>query len=269
MMKKNIYLLLLLFSLSSCEKDADIVINEMSPQLVVSSMLSNNPLESNIKITLSKGFKRNNYDYELLTDALVKVTDNQGNEIIFQPDNEGVYKTTTSAIAGRQYTLDIKKSDYHITSQAIMPDAVTLEDFEMTDTQHSMSSLLLQFQDPSPQTDYYMVKVYFKSINTPDFEYLAADFLVSDYAYNEQTHRLNVGRVRTGSTGTFRVVLTHINKGTYNYLETLKNLNSMNYGDSPFVNAVPGNPNTNIQGGIGYFMTGTIGTKEKIINTTN
>lgn len=270
-MKNYIYLLLIILSFISCEKDADIVIKEMPPQLVVSSMLSNNINESYVKLSMTKGFERNTYEYTPITDAQVKATDNQGNIISFLPNSDGIYKTNTPAIVGNTYTLDVAKSTHHLTAESTMQSEVILQDFEISNSQvgRRPASLVLQFQDPSPETDYFKIKVYFEDVATPGNEYLIANFVANDFAYNSQTHKLKVGRLRMRTSGTFRVHLVHIDKDVYKYFETLKNLGEMGYGDSPFVSAVPGNPNTNIQGGIGYFVTGTTSIKEKFISVSN
>jgi hypothetical protein len=266
-MKKYILIISILVGFSSCEKDADITIKEMPPQLVVSSMFSNNVNESYIKLTMSKGFKRDSYEYTPIIDAQIKVTDNQGNIINFTANADGVYKTNTPAIAGNDYTLDIVKDTHHLTANESMKNAVVLQDFELLSSQiRRGSSLVLQFDDPSTDTNYFRIKIYVEEINMPGSEYLLKDFVATDHLYNTQTHKLNVGRMRIYMSGTYKVHLLHISKNAYKYYDTLQNINNMGYGDSPFVSAVPGNPNTNIEGGIGYFATGAESVKEKLIN---
>jgi len=265
-MKKYILIISILVGFSSCEKDADITIKEMPPQLVVSSILSNNPNESYISLTMSKGFKRDSYEYTPITNAQVKATDNQGNIINFTANADGVYKTNTPAIPGSNYTLDIVKDAHHLVAVEEMKNVVVLQDFEIGQRSRHGSSLILQFDDPSTDTNYFRIKIYVEDVNTPGSDYLLNDFITTDHLYNTQTHKLNVGRMHMQSSGIYKVHLIHISKDAYKYYETLQNINNMGYGDSPFVSAVPGNPNTNIEGGIGYFATGAESVKEKLIN---
>ncbi len=255
---KKIFLVIILFSLlTGCEKDADIQLDEMSPVPVIEGYLSNFAQDSHFKITMSAGFKRDFQTYEPVTDAQLSATDSQGNIIHFYPDNEGVYRTTTNAIPGETYTLNLIKDSHHVTARSTMPDQVSIIDFEfITVTQFNGDTdeqLKLYFNDPDNQVDYYMIEVY-KDINGNFYRH-NGPFYFDDSSYNKTEHAIILHRVHYNSVGNYKVKLFHLNKAYIDYLNTLKQLGEMDYGDSPFQIAVPGNPETNVRGGIGYFAT--------------
>ena len=248
-MKKYFYLIIILIIFSSCEKDVDIDIKEAPKQLVISSLFSNIPEDSYIVLTFSKGFERENNEYEFITGAQITVKDTQGNPIVFTADSNNVYKTSTPAVPGEKYTLDIRKDNFHLSAEENIPEIVTLQDFDIQRTDGNVK-LILYFDDPQGQTDYYRIIVQTDTYNFSS----NYDFLTTDFYYDSQTHSLELENLNIQSTGHFKVKLFHLNKKVYDYYETLYNLNEINYGDSPFESAVPGNPNTNVNGGIGYFI---------------
>ena len=256
-MKKLYFIPIFILLLTGCEKDADIKLDEMPPVPVIEGYLSNFAPDSYFKVTMSKGFQRDSYEYEPVTDAQLSVTDSQGNIILFYPDNEGVYRTTTGGIPGETYTLNLTKDTHHVTAHSTMPTQVSLTDFEfVTVTQpdgDTDDQLKLYFNDPNNQVDYYMLEI-FNSING-HFNRYYEPFYFDDSSYNKAEHSLTLPYIDDAGTGNYKVKLYHLNKTYIDYLNTLDQLRDMGYGESPFQTSVPGNPETNVQGGIGYFAT--------------
>jgi len=254
---KHIILLFILLSLTACEKDANIDLKEAPSMPVIEGQLANFAPDSYFKITMSKGFERHTYDYTPVTDAQVRVEDSQGHIFQFNVDDDGVYRTTENAIPGETYTLLVDKNNHHVKAVSEMPVSIDLSDFdfiEMLDTDGDMSTRLkIFFDDPSPQTDYFMLKIY-KKINQ-NFHQYESEYYFSDENYNENEHSIILPHVYYNSNGLYKIKLFHLNKSYIDYLNTLRQLQGMNYGSSPFEISVPGNPNSNVQNGIGYFAT--------------
>jgi hypothetical protein len=268
-MKKHILLLIIISSLLSCEKDADIVFDEMEPTIVVESVISTNPEETNLRLTMTKGFKRNSYEYDPITDAQVSITDESGNSIPLTIDSEGNYKTTVPAIQNKKYILNIVKNQFHVTAEKIVPELVVLNDFNFVivdnnDDPHQ--NLVLDFIDPSTETDYFIVEIYEYFNNDPNQRRFLEYYLVNDNNYRQSTHQLTIEYANAWNNFDYEIVLRHIDKQVYDYINTLKSVSRMRYGSSPFISIVPGNPNSNIQNGIGFFMATASSFKIKHVN---
>jgi len=256
-MKKILYTLFLLSLLTGCEKDANIKLDEMPPTPVIEGYFSNFAPDSYFKVTMSKGFQRENYEYEPVTDAQLYITDSQGNQINFYPDNDGIFRTTTNGIPGETYTLNLIKDTHRISAQSTMPEKVTITDFKFVlvtqgNGEHNQQ-LKIYFNDPENQADYYMLKLYFK--NYGDYYQYESELYFDDSNYNKSDHSLALSYIHYNGSGTYKVKLFHINKAYIDYLNTLNQLSETGYGENPFQIIVPGNPETNVHGGIGYFAT--------------
>jgi len=253
---KRLFLLFILF-LTACEKDANIDLKQAPPMPVIEGRLTDFAPDSYFKITMSKGFERHTYEYPPITDAEVRAKDSQGHIIQFNVDNEGVYRTMQNAVPGETYTLLVDKDQHHVKAVSKMPAAIELTDFDFVETQDpdgDMSTRLkIFFDDPSPQNDYFMVKIFYKY--NQYFEQYGNDYYLNDENYNENGHYIIVPYVYYNSNGLYKIKVFHIHKSYIDYLNTLRQLQEMGYGSTPFDIGVPGNPNTNVQNGIGYFAT--------------
>ncbi len=256
---KKIFFTIIIFSLlTGCEKDADIKLDEMPPTPVIEGYFSNFAPDSYFKITMSKGFQRDSYQYEPVTDAQVSVTNSQGTLILFYPDNEGIYRTTSNGIPGETYTLNLIKGEHHLSARTTMPEHVPITDFKFMIRIQANGDidrqLKLYFNDPENQTDYYMAKLFFAN-NNSGYYYYGTSYYFDDSSYNKTEHSMILPYFHYNGAGTYKIKLFHLNKAYIDYLNTLDQLGDMDYGESPFQIAVPGNPETNVHGGIGYFAT--------------
>ncbi len=267
-MKKISFILLVLLLSVACEKDADIEIQEMDPVPVIEGKFSNFAPDSFFKITMSKGFERDTYGYRPVIDAQLTVTDSQGHIINFVPGNDSIYRTTSNGIPGETYTLKLIKGNQQLTASSTMPSLVQITDFEfVTETDNDGNTeykLKLYFDDPQSRTDYYMVQIFYHDYT--GFYQLDSDIYFNDYTYDKSEHSLSLSNVYDSGPGDYKVKLFHLNKTYVDYLNTLDRLGNMGYGDSPFQIFVPGNPETNVQGGIGYFATVAFDSLIKHIN---
>ena len=258
-MKRLFFIPISILLLVSCEKDANIKLDEMPPVPVIEGIFSNFAPDSYFKITMSTGFQRNDQIYEPVTDAQLSVSDSQGNIIHFYPDNEGVYRTTSGGIPGETYHLKLVRNNHILTANSTMPNDLRLINFDfdiesLPDNDYN-SKLILYFDDPEDQTDYYMLKLFFRYDSFGTFNEYTFDIYFDDIDYNRQEHLLALSNIPYNGTGDYKVKLFHLNKTYIDYLNTLDQLSGMDYGESPFEITVPGNPETNVQGGIGYFAT--------------
>lgn len=267
-MKRISFISLLILLFTACEKDADIDIQEMDPVPVIEGEFSNFGPDSFFKVSMSKGFERNGYQYEQVTDAQLSITDSQGQVINFYPDNDGVYRTTSNGIPGETYTLELIRGNNRVTAESKMPTVVQITDFEFMIQQSTNGTdedkCKLYFNDPDNQRDYYMLRVYYNSGGS--YYDTQPPVYFNDRNYDKSEHAITLSGIYYNGAGIYKIKLFHLNKSYIDYLNTLDRLGGIGYGESPFQTAVPGNPETNVRGGIGYFATVASDSLVKLIN---
>ncbi len=254
-----IFITLFLFS---CEKDADIDLKEMPPSLVIEAVFSDQADQSFVRLTQSTGFESTG-NYENITDAQVLIKDEMGNQIDFQIDADGLYKTSGIALENKNYQLEISKDTKRITATKTMLQKVVLQDFEFILNEYDYrSKIALYFDDPSAEKDYFKIEIYQIDQSFPGGKIRISKGVFNDYTYDTQAHKIELPYWSQGS-GTYEVALSHIDKQSYDYFKTLESIGNMQYGNSPFMSAVTGNPESNVQGGIGYFYVAGISSVQK------
>ena len=258
-MKKFVFIYLISTVFISCEKDIDLNLKEAPEQLVVEAQFTNNKDVSIIKVTKSKGLSGTFSSFEFVSDAQVKVTDDNGNTYNFHfdpnPSKLG-YISTQPVLPSEAYHLDIKQGNHHVRATAKMLQAVPINQVVSNQNEGNVE---IYFDDDANTDDYYFVK-FIENNNTssfyPQYQYFA------DYELYDQQNRKASLYIYTGQPGT--IYLYHITKQMYDYFKILRNVGDMNFGDGPFSTSVPGNPESNIEGGIGYFMVAPV--SEKNVN---
>src|SRR5688572_7546758 len=107
---KRLKILLTVLSLvmcGSCEKVIDIDLNQSSPAVVIEGDITNETGPYTIRITQSINFDDRN-EFPPVSDAVVTVSDSEGNRELLTEVSPGVYETeTTEGIPGRTYTLEV------------------------------------------------------------------------------------------------------------------------------------------------------------------
>ncbi|GEM_PF-2328320 len=264
-MKKYILIFILLPFFFACEKKVNLKLEEMPPTIVVESIISSDAQESFVKLSWSKGLTSSNgHNDKLISDAQVIVVDPQGNDIIFTPDASKVYRTTTPALQTGIYRLKIDKDSHHVLATKQMPRAVVLNDFDIKEIRHDEwrdYELELFFQDDPNQKDYYMITYTQTSSGHEWREDYLRPVLFSDTDYDTQAQRYKMsyyGYFPDNTPTRVKMRLYHIDKQVFDYFETLDKLGDMGFGSSPFTTSVPGNPNSVIENGIGYFIAAPV-----------
>lgn len=117
---------LFIISLSSCEKEIDVDLHSVPPQISIEGIVKEDQLAT-VRISHTLDFNNNN-GYPNLSEAIVTISDNQGNSEILEQGANGWYtaKTITGRI-GNTYTMSVvyEGQEYVATSQ--MPPRVPLE----------------------------------------------------------------------------------------------------------------------------------------------
>ncbi len=120
-MKKLILILLSAMLFASCEDVIDVDLEDGKPQLTVDAILSNLDEPQYVRLTMSGDY----FDVSSVTpvtDALVELTDSDGNNYTFKsPDSNGKYELESqfdSLVVGREYTLKITYNNEVFTSKS-------------------------------------------------------------------------------------------------------------------------------------------------------
>ncbi|WP_341908259.1 DUF4249 domain-containing protein [Fluviicola taffensis] len=240
------FILLLLFTLASCEKVIQPDLKNEKPQLVIEGEVSNQGPACRISISMSSSFNEAG-NFNGVTDAVVKVSDNLGNSETLPMQSPGIYQSTIlSGIPGRTYFLNVSYDGKEYTSVCKMPSSVSIDTlFQMTQIANGNTRrfLIPAYTDPISESNYYRLKVY--SNGKP----ISKIFVRKDYLTNGINVTQPVGPFLSEfvPTDTATVCLMGIDKSIYEYFNGLEQ--TLNGSSS-----APANPVSNISGGcLGYF----------------
>ena len=253
-MKNYLLLLLIGFSLASCQEVITVNLNSVSPKLVVEGNINNRPGPYTIHLSRTTNYF-NAAGVNPATGALVLLSDNTGHTDTLHENAPGAYVTgTISGVPGRTYTLFISSGGQKFTAVSTMPDTLAIDSLSYSLRQPRPGSggvptyvITCSFTDPATLGNHYGFRLYSNGIlkNNLVDNRVVDDKLING---NAQHFRLRSDTLAAGDTA--RVDLICLDKAGYDYYNTLKSTLS---AGGPF-SAPPANPISNISnGGIGYF----------------
>ncbi len=251
---KYIYLalgIILLISVSSCEKEIDIKVKGAQPKTVIEAIVSNQPGQSYVHLSKSQNLDDDSMA-PIISDAIVTITDqNTQEQFILDYFAEGIYThENLIGIPGNTYQLQVELSTGQVyTSLSTMPLEVVLDNvmYELADeaiqddeTEDDLYKISPEFNDPAGIDNYYQIRVLRneeldESINV--FKDLGFDGLP------------NTQEIYVDATpgDTLNIELQNLSLDAYTYMfGVFQNINQNT--------ASPTNPISNIQGdALGYF----------------
>ncbi|MBB6370576.1 DUF4249 domain-containing protein [Chryseobacterium shigense] len=270
-MKNIIFIILALFSVTSCEKEIDIDLDDRSGNIVIEGNITNQAGPYTVRITKSVAFTQAN-QYPAVTGAQVILSDNTGQTETLQYVGDGKYVTTVfTGVAGRTYTLKIQAEGKEYTAQSTMPQPVEFDGL----TQDSFTfggettyTLLPIFTDPVELGNRYLFNFTVNSIPKKTFEVFSDNInngLVNQrplFLPNEDNeddpsdHKVVPG-------DTVYVEMQSIDNNIFTYYSALLQIS----GDGgPGGGITPTNPPSNISNGaLGYFSAHTIQKRSIVI----
>jgi hypothetical protein len=269
---KNIskYIILMMVTLAFACEETVILDTLSSPSKVVIEGLITNTNEYNyIKLTKSRDFYSSGAP-EFISDAVVKVTDNLGNEFNYvhnpnaDPALKGVYlpELPYLGVVGRTYTMTVftEGVEYEAT-ETLQPvtaiDSLTVffnqDEFDDPEDEGRYFEVLFYAEEPQDRTDYYLFKFYRNGELLKDNDtdiYFADDKLLSGRiddlptaGYFAEDDEVKVEMYSMPRSGFI----------FYNDLSTLLN------NDGGLFTPPPANPRSNItNGALGYFHVGAM-----------
>lgn len=269
---------------SSCEKVVELKVVDGDPILVINSQISNQTEKWVVNLSSTQGYFDQN-DITYVENALVTISDNEGNIDTLRYNSEGNFETNSvkNCKVGNTYTLAVtyKNETYYASETCDYQDTITfIKSYFLPEQNGFIPSGWYVFEKAEeflPDGDFYMWKLYQNDTS-----------LVDDIGYQLDTDEfretgywnLNIdpdNPLKDTDRGVFprpfpykfevgdtvRVEQYRISEGYFNFLAEFSN--QQNRAGTPF-DPPPSNPKTNISnGGYGYFSVVNVDKKSIVI----
>lgn len=247
-------LILSLIALSSCEKVINVDLKNAPPHLVIEGVVDDSGNPATVTISKSAVFSTDS-NYPKVNGAVVKISDNLGNEFSLQEMSRGIYTNKElKGVIGRTYHLLVilEGKTYTATSsitRKAMLDSLVIENSPFGG---SLSDSLsdkwvgVAYKDPVGYGDNIQV---LQTINGKEDRIIhIADDFYSDGG--RAPFFLSTGKLKLKLGDTVAIAFRCIDRNVYHYLLGIQNL-----ADG---NTIPENPESNISGNVlGFFSAHT------------
>jgi len=246
----------------SCQEVIHVDLNAALPKLIIDAGVSDQPGPYTAVLSKTVSFDQNNV-FPPVTDALVVINDNAGNNDTLVEVNPGTYRTTTlQGVPGRTYTLTVKSNNTVYSAISTMPLPVSI-DTVITKNRFSSKDKMLSvsFYDPKGIINYYRIledvtniQSNREQVSQPVLGTLMTDGLLDGTRINLLT--FNQPDLFTGDS--VLVSLQSIDQNVYNFFMSAVQTGKMSTTVS--------NPVTNItNGALGYFSAYAVRSKKVYI----
>jgi len=254
----TLFLIYTLFSFYSCEDVIEVELNSINPKLVIEGVLNN--FDNKCKIKLSKTgdyFKPN--DYQLVSNAIISLSENNSVPVNFIETETGVYELTIKAKENTKYTFKVVSEGKEYTANVLIPPKIYID---------SLSSIFLpvrmgreegfvvncHFLEQIGVINFYRLKVY----KISDENKANGSFFVFD---DKLVSNNNITMPYTFEvfqlSDTVVVELQSLDKSTYDFYYTLSEIAGSSGGSMGA--STPANPETNISNdALGNFSAYTV-----------
>lgn len=253
-MKNLIFLLISIIGFTSCEKVIEIDLESSDPQIVIEGIVSN--VSSNHIVRISKTTDYfNPGEIPMISGALVIVSDDLGQLDTFTEVSEGIYQSNyLLGIENRNYNLKVMIDDETFSATSYMPEITLIDSLEYTEIDmvefipvNDIGNFVVScyFQDKIDLKNYYRIKIFNngKESNSNGFHLINDLFFDGEeIEYGRLSADLDIG-------DTAEVELWSVDQFVYDYYETLDAI----LGSNRMNSSAPANPNSNIDGALGYF----------------
>jgi hypothetical protein len=253
----------ILLTFSSCTEEIDVNLNASDPQIVIEGKVTTTG-ESIVKITKSVNFDEPN-DFPKIRNAIVELTDDQGNSEILSESSPGIYTSTNIVgVVGNSYSLLVQSDGKTLSSMSRIPSHVPFDSIILSRTTGSIVGgpnkavyiVRVRINDPIDEANYYR---FLESINGV----LSNSYVYNDRLFNgEEVDLILPDFTREIEAGDIlKIEMQCIDESVHEYFSSFSNSQG-----SPGGSSNPANPYTNIIGSdVGYFSAHTSEIKEIII----
>lgn len=257
-----IILIVTLVAFSSCEKVINIDLKNASPRLVIEGMVDDSGNPAKVTISSSAVFSVNS-NYPKVSGAVVKITDNLGNEFSLTENETGIYSNASlTGVIGRTYHLSIMLDGKTYTAASTIPRKAKLDSLLVENNPFvggiaggdAEKWVAVVYRDPVGYGDNVQVV---QTINGKEDRLTH----VQDDFYSDGGLTLffiPTGKIKIKSGDVVTEELRFVDKNVFRYLLGIQNLAE---GIT-----IPENPNSNISGNVlGFFSAYTSQKIETII----
>ena len=273
-MQSYVKILLLIFLISSCDEVTELDLRQTPPRIVIEGLVTNKPGYQSVRISMSTHFYGSGQTPRV-ENALVKVSDNAGNEFPFvhnpsnHADSAGIYvpQTTFTGEIGKTYTLlvEVDGDQYQGSdklSSVIPVDSLAfrINEDEQEDAKEEgkIYELLLYAREPQDEENYYMFKYY---RNDSLIYYSPNDIYYSDDIVLAENIDGVPSPVYYGPNDTARLEVYSLTRNGFIFYNDLFTVLS-NDGGGMF-GPIPAPPRTNLSNGaLGFFQVSAVEEKE-------
>ena len=245
-------LIILIYSmlLTSCTEVIDLDLNAADPKLTIEATLTNSPLNNQVILTKSSSFEAAG-TYERISDAVVTLSDADGQSFTLTESDQGVY--THPTLVGeveKSYQLSVSYEDITYEATSFLPQPITID------------SVTYEYSTRTPFRDEgYLLQVHFDQHSAID-SYVR--FWIQVNGVDRAGYFLYNGALPVDEGGTYRFLSTSFQRGeevtiiagaidqdVYSYYAQLAEVTGNGMGPGA---AAPANPTSNISNdALGYF----------------
>lgn len=249
MKTKYIFLFLVLFIASSCEKVVDVDVDAAEQQLVIEGVLNDDGSPATVNITRSISLSDFN-SFPTVNNAIVVLTDDAGNSYPFTLTSPGVYQNDSiPAVTGRTYVLSVNVDGKTYNAQSTMPAITPFDSLgidSVTFGGDATYTLTPYHYDPPGIKNSYRYKIFVNGVADKTIQVDNDDFTDGRYVSRPFFPDMDM-ETKPGDILTMEMY--NIDASVYLYFFSLSQT-----GDGPDASATPANPVSNFNGGcLGYF----------------
>ncbi len=277
-MKRIAFIILIIaVALSACTERVEIELDDSFTRLVVDGVITTDTGKHVVRLTETTSYYYNQQP-PAVSNAIVTLTDSEGNQVQLTENRPGIYETDPDfhAVAGRSYTLDIileeemnGYSEYQAVSK--VPDIYPIDSIGLANRPDWGSQGFIEvqcyYQDPI-EKNFYMFDIFKNGDHLTDT--ITNRFVTDDELYNgNYTNGIGVGwlnqgyereRVSPGDTIVFRA--SSITEGYANFIWTLQEETGFS---TPLFSGPPANVKSNISNGaVGFFAANAVAYSSKV-----
>ncbi|MEM1321571.1 MAG: DUF4249 domain-containing protein [Bacteroidota bacterium] len=251
---KMICCLASLVILQSCEKIIDVDLKDTPSQIIIEAPLKVGTHDFVVSITKSTDYFGAE-PQDIVENAVVILTDDNGNATNVPYVVNGQYITSVTAEAGRTYQLEVSVEGATYEATSFLPERIEIVEL-ITDFQTAGIvddegyELSIRYNDPANVPNYYRVVHTLNGVlqnETSDLQVMNDDF--NDGVLTKAPLLTDI----FDEGDTIAIELIHFDRPSFDYFNSLVSI----IGDGGAFGggiAAPGNPNTNwSEGALGYF----------------
>jgi len=272
--KKIGYVSLMLLVFVGCEDIITVDLNYADPTTVIEATITDDNTPSRVVVTKSTDFYTPGV-YPSVSDALITVSDSEGNTYKFNQVEDGVYENASLISKPNvKYSIEVFAEGKTYNAASTVPNKLIIDSLSLEEAINRPGTkegtqrftLHVHFQDQPGIEDYGRVKIYSNGVQLGGFiiysdKYTDGNEIDFRITLSTERDEINIGDLIT-------VELFSIDKAAFNYYLTANSVNATgSNGRGPSsTSAAPTNPVTNWSNkALGFFSAYTISKKEIIL----